>query len=237
VDAVSVAWARVVPIAPALLTDLLARLPADERERAARYRFPRDRDMFVAGRALARRMLTEAAGARSWCFVKDQHGKLAVDPPHGEPPLHFNITHSDGIVACATARGISVGIDVEAIDREYDFADVLDSTLAPEERERFDERSAATRAEYFFKIWTLKEAIGKACGVGLGMSFQETCIDLEPVPRLVRCAPGIAADGWHLSLHAPLATHQLALAFRPPADRAPAVAVREIAAAALFAES
>jgi 4'-phosphopantetheinyl transferase len=182
-------------------------------------------------------MLTEAAGSRPWRFVKDRHGKLALDPPHGEPPLHFNITHSDGIVACATARGISVGIDLEAIDREYDFADVLDSTLAPEERKRFDERSAATRADYFFAIWTLKEAIGKACGTGLGMPFQSTCIDLEPAPRLVRCAPEIPGDGWHLSLHAPLPTHQIALAFRPPADRAPAVAVREIAAADLFTES
>jgi 4'-phosphopantetheinyl transferase len=237
VDAVSVAWARVVPIAPARASELLARLPPDERERAARYRFPRDRDMFVAGRALARRMLTEAAGPRPWLFVKDHHGKLALDPPHGEPPLAFNITHSDGIVACAVARGISVGIDVEAIDREYDFADVLDTTLAPEERACFDGRGAGARAEYFFAIWTLKEAIGKACGIGLGMAFDETCIALEPAPRLVRCAPGIGAEGWHLSLHAPLATHQLALAFRPPAGRTPAVVVREIAADDLFTES
>jgi 4'-phosphopantetheinyl transferase len=237
VDAVSVAWSRVVPIAPDRLASLLARLPPDERERAARYRFPRDRDMFVAGRALARRMLTEAAGPQVWRFTKDAHGKLAIDPPYGEPPLHFNITHSDGIVACAVAHGISVGIDLEAIDREYDFADMLDSTLAPEERARFDERGGTERAEFFFAIWTLKEAIGKACGIGLGMAFDATCLGLEPAPHLVRCAPGIEATGWRLSLHTPLATHQLALAFRPPADRAPSVDVREVPAADLFLEN
>ena len=50
-------WAVPLDSAPPALPQLAATLASEERQRAARFRFPRDRDRFIAGRGLLRAIL------------------------------------------------------------------------------------------------------------------------------------------------------------------------------------
>ncbi len=231
--AVSVAWVHVASVAPETIDTFVARLPVDERERAARYRFPKDRNLFVLARTLARHMLTEIAGERTWTFAPDAHGKLAIAPPFGDPALHFNVSHTDGVVAGVVARGIAVGIDVEGIDRELDFSDMTHATFAPEEREAFTRCTDDARPEFFFATWTLKEAIAKARGIGLGMPFPETCLALEPAPRVLRDPAG-DVERWSLTSFAPLPSHRLSVALRTEPGAVTAFDVREVSVETLL---
>ncbi len=91
-------------------------LDGEERDRASRFVFERDRAHFVAAHALKRRMLTSVCGGdpTSWAFVKGRNGKPALA---GRLHPFFNISHCRGLVACAVSPRIEVGIDVEPVDR------------------------------------------------------------------------------------------------------------------------
>ena len=55
---------------------------------------------------------------RDWRFVTNAHQCPSVDDSQaGSPSLQFNLSHTDGLIALAVARGVRVGVDVERADR------------------------------------------------------------------------------------------------------------------------
>ncbi|MBX4958126.1 4'-phosphopantetheinyl transferase superfamily protein [Rhizobium lentis] len=141
-------------------------LPPDELERAARYRFDRDRTSFIAGRYLLRRMLSAHAGIRpsEVALVADEYGRLTLD--RRDAP-RFSLANADGLVAVAVASGCEhIGIDCERIDTEIEAA-ALESYCSPGERGWLGELPASERARAAVELWTFKESHLKALGIGL----------------------------------------------------------------------
>ena len=82
------------------------------------------------------------------------------------PDIHFNITHCKELVACAF-HVRSVGIDAEAPGY---FPEVLiNRALSEKEKCLLQSKSSTTseRAEWFYRLWTLKEAYVKQSGIGV----------------------------------------------------------------------
>ena len=52
--------------------------------------------------------------------------------PRGFPDLRFNLSHTDGLIACAVTIGREVGVDVEHVGRHL-LHDVAGRHLAPKE--------------------------------------------------------------------------------------------------------
>ena len=94
-------------------------------------------------------------------LVYGAHGKPALA---GDTPLHFNLSHADGIAACIVSAH-ECGIDCERV-REYR-PNVVRRAFAPEEQELLEAAPESERGLLFFRIWTLKEAFVKAVGRGL----------------------------------------------------------------------
>ncbi|MFF0953059.1 4'-phosphopantetheinyl transferase family protein [Rhizobium leguminosarum] len=141
-------------------------LSPDERERAATYRFERDRTSFIAGRYLLRRLLSVHTGTSPSKLVlsPDKHGKLKLEG--GDSP-QFSLANADGLVAVAVASGCDhLGIDCERIDTEIEAA-AVDSYCSADERRWLAELPARERARGAIALWTLKESHLKALGVGL----------------------------------------------------------------------
>ena len=86
---------------------LLAALSADERARAARFVFPRDRRIYAAAHGLLRSGLSAVAGLQDWQFRAGPWGKPELDG--GPEGLTFNLSHTEGRVAVALARGQDSG--------------------------------------------------------------------------------------------------------------------------------
>ena len=84
--------------------------------------------------------------------------------PYLNDRLDFNISHSGNYVVCALSDETKVGIDIENV-QPIDFWDIKDLVL--NEMECFTLNEAQWPLEYFYNIWTIKEAALKASGIGL----------------------------------------------------------------------
>jgi len=199
-------------------------LSAEERARRDRFVFDRDRRDFVAAHALVRRMLSrsDATGPTGWQFDIDAHGKPSVVASQaGAPPLVFNLSHTHGLVACAVARGTSLGIDVERVDRISSGPDIAARYFAPPEIRMLERHPASDYNGRFIELWTLKEAYIKAVGTGLAHPLDSFAFAFEGDSGLRFAAPpGVAAPDWQFLLAAPTANYRLAVAVSGSAARA-----------------
>ncbi len=154
-----------------------ALLTEDERERHERYRFQRDRDTFLATRALVRTVLSNyaAVAPADWRFAIGETRKPSVA---GRDDLVFNLTNTRGLVACAVAGHGELGVDAERIEHRGDLDAVARRFFAPQEA------STAHDLDRFFEIWTLKESYLKARGVGLSVPLDQFWFDLGAAPRI-----------------------------------------------------
>jgi 4'-phosphopantetheinyl transferase len=153
-------------------------LSTDERARAARFHFRRDRDRYVAGRGLLRVLLgsyLEVAPAQLR-FEYTQHGKPLL-PDAG---LSFNVSHSGDHALFAFGPGLEVGVDVEVMRREPAEEEVAERFFAASEVKALRALPRAAQAEAFLRCWTRKEAYVKARGDGLSLSLQDFEVTLGP---------------------------------------------------------
>jgi 4'-phosphopantetheinyl transferase len=150
-------------------------LSADERRRAERFHFRRDREHFVTARGALRRLLgaylsAEPARLR---FNYNPFGKPSLAGAEGdENALRFNLSHSGGVALYAFAWGREVGVDVEHMRQDVAELVVADSFLSGAEISILSPLPADLQAAAFFNCWTRKEAFIKA--VGEGFSFPLT---------------------------------------------------------------
>lgn len=147
-------------------------LTADERARAARYRFDPPRHRFVSARVGLRRILSvylEVDDPCAFPFASGPHGKPALALP-AQQWLRFNLAHTGDVAVCAICRGREVGIDVEAGDGSSTSPSAMSHAVrrffSPAER-AFLDRNPSPIGHAFLTLWTCKEAVGKASGAGL----------------------------------------------------------------------
>jgi 4'-phosphopantetheinyl transferase len=204
----------------------------EENERMARFVFERDRRQFLITRALVRTTLSRYAtvAPADWRFITNEYGRPEVlDRPAGVADLRFNLSHTDGLIACAVTVGREVGVDVENIRREVTH-DIPGRFFAP--REVADLRSIPEidQPRVFFDYWTLKEAYIKARGMGLSIPLSDFAFCLRP-PALPTIAfePALEDDpvSWQFFQASPTPTHRLGLAVRRTGPDLP-IRIREV---------
>jgi 4'-phosphopantetheinyl transferase len=197
--------------------ELLRRLLSlEERNRAARFVFAKDRQLFIVAHALLNSRLMAATGRGQIQLRADRYGKPAFDPPCGSPPLSFNLSHTNGFAACVLSRGCRVGIDAEEIAARSGIDAVAEWALTPSEREIIAAGSNHSRLEIFYRLWTLKEAVVKAMGRGLGVPMQDIAVSLDALTLSFGAGIDEAAAQWRLCEFAPTAKHRMALAANVP---------------------
>jgi 4'-phosphopantetheinyl transferase len=196
-----------------------ALLSKDEQDRMARLVFDRDRRAFLITRALVRTMLSRYAGVApaDWRFIANVHGRPEIlDRPPGAPDLRFNISHTDGLIACAVTIGREVGVDVEHINRHLTH-DVAGRFFAPNEVTDLRTLPDEDQRRVFFDYWTLKEAYIKARGFGLALPLGDFAFKLRPPgPPEITFEPSLEDDPstWQFMQDWPTPQHRLGLAVR-----------------------
>ncbi len=170
-------------------------LSADERRRAARFVFDRDRDRYIAGRSRLRAILGR-------CLDQPPERVVFSYGAHGRPDvagLAFNLSHTEDLAALAVLRApsIEIGLDIEAV-RPVGMA-VAEAHFARSEMAVLHALPEAERIAAFHRCWTRKEAYLKARGTGLMTDLRSFGVTLAPgdSPHLTFCRSGEAAQ-WTL---------------------------------------
>lgn len=96
-----------------------------------------------------------------------QHGKPALAPRTGAPPVAFNLAHTDSAALLAVAIGREVGVDIERVRPGLDVDALSGSVLSAREQRALRGRYGDARVAGFLTYWTRKEAYLKARGEGL----------------------------------------------------------------------
>lgn len=190
---------------------------AEERLQNSRYTFEAGRREHAISHGFVRDVLSGYLNRESSLitFKKNQYGRPEL-VDQSEPPVHFNISHSSGFYVCAVARSYEVGVDTEKLIRKTEYLDVAESVFSQQENAKLKSLESASRREFFFQIWTLKESYIKARGMGLSLPLEKFSFDPHATPIQIAFDPDFSdtADLWEFRLFLPQPECQVALAFR-----------------------
>ena len=192
---------------PALGDAALARCHAllDDRERArlAGFQLAHLKREATVSRALVRLVVGRASGRapETLRYRLGEHGRPSLDPT--EKRLDFNSANDPGLVACALANGARVGIDVELRSRGEGILEAAETVFSVEERTMLAALPLDARRDRAVTLWTSKEALVKALGLGLSAPLLEMTITFEDAePHF---------EGFRFSIH-DVGNHRVALA-------------------------
>lgn len=163
-------------------------LSDDECERAARFRFDRDRRRFVAGRATLRTLIAS--------YLEIAPAEVAFDyGPQGKPfvpgaTLSFNVSHSGACAVYAFGSDVELGVDVELLEHSRYDDGVAEQFFSASEVATLEELTREARPTAFLRCWTRKEAFIKARGQGLSLPLHEFDVAFAPGadPQILRTA-------------------------------------------------
>lgn len=171
-------WCAALDLAAEELARLERTLAAEERARAGRFVFERDRERFVAARGLLRQILAAYRGAppEALRFRYSAKGKPALEDAGAG--LEFNLAHSHGLALYAVAWRRPVGVDVERVREDIDVEGIAGRFFSPKEAAALRAIPQAERVRAFFRCWTRKEALLKAWGEGLPFGLNRFSVSL-----------------------------------------------------------
>jgi 4'-phosphopantetheinyl transferase len=178
-------------------------LASDERQRAGRFIFDRDRQRFIVARGILRLLLGRYLEREPELvhFSYSEYGKPDISEP-ARSDLRFNVSHSHELVLYAFTRRRDIGVDVEFVDPGRAVQEIAERFFSAREVAMLRALSPTEQTGAFFACWTRKEAYIK--GRGQGLSFPLTQFDVSLIPgapaELLECRePAKArAENWSL---------------------------------------
>jgi len=187
----------------ATVADRRVILSEDERARADRFHFEKDRTAYTVARAALRTLLGKYLGLPNAGiqFQYTVHGKPYLAPAVNSAGISFNISHSYGLALLAFGIGRQVGVDVERIRPDFGTLEIARRFFSAREIESLLAQPPEHQAECFFNCWTRKEAYIKAIGEGLSCPlhlFDVTLAIDEPARLLATRVDSQDASKWSL---------------------------------------
>lgn len=117
------------------------------------------------------------------CFARTEQGKPYLK---SLDKLNLNHSHSQHFYVLATSKDIpDLGVDIEELQRNVRFEALAKHAFHPREYQTWLDLECDP--SYWFRVWTTKEAILKASGLGIRMSMNELNTDLHPFHHVGQC--------------------------------------------------
>lgn len=152
-------------------------LTREEIERAARFRFEKDRRRYLSAHTMLRKLLSAylPGGAAPIEFQFGPEGKPAIPGS----PLRFNLSHSGELALAAFTLNRDVGVDIERIREGVNDEGIARRFFSQSESSALSALPEGERDHAFFRIWTRKEAYVKARGGGLSIPLDSFDVSLD----------------------------------------------------------
>ncbi|HNW56143.1 MAG TPA: 4'-phosphopantetheinyl transferase superfamily protein [Bacteroidales bacterium] len=138
-------------------------LSDNERSRADKFKFAEDRFTFITSHGFLRKILACKLGIEpsEIDFYIDENNKPWLE---GDK-YYFNISHTKNAFVIVLSEYYPSGIDIEYTLQKIDIDSV--ARIAFSEKERASLIKDQNLQDNFFRLWTRKEALLKAIGVGI----------------------------------------------------------------------
>jgi 4'-phosphopantetheinyl transferase len=204
-------WRLALAQPAARLAILERTLGPDERARAARFYFDRDRDAFTAVRGALRTLAGGYLGhaPAALVFGYRDKGKPYLEAPRGD--LRFNVSHSGDFALLAFARGREIGVDVERRRAMADLGGLAQHSFSAHEYATWCSLAPDDQLDAFFACWSRKEAFIKTTGEGVSQ-LADFDVSLRPgEPARVLRVTGEAPGRWSMYELPAIAGHAAAL--------------------------
>ncbi|HTS44642.1 MAG TPA: 4'-phosphopantetheinyl transferase superfamily protein [Puia sp.] len=151
-------------------------LDPDESAQARAFHQEKDNRRFITSRAALRFLLGKYLGKKpaEIRFGSGKNKKPIL--PDNEPlHLHYNVSHSGDWILFAMAD-IEIGIDIEKIDDQFGFEEILATAFSQDEIDYLQKQK--NPSETFYLWWTRKESMSKATGKGIDDNLRDIpCLD------------------------------------------------------------
>lgn len=193
-------------------------LSTDEQARAQRLQ--RGQAEFIASRWLVRKVLAHYSGqpAAALVFAKTDTGKPYLVSHGADAPstpgnsdlnpdlnpdinLNFNLSHSGHWALLAVGRHAWLGVDIEAQGDTRDLLGIAENYFHPQEFNQLKQLDQQHQADYFYRLWTLKEAFFKATGTGIVAGLEKAHFDVRQMPISAQFAPELTIPAPHWQFH------------------------------------
>jgi len=191
-------------------------LDEEERIRAGRFRFEKDRRRYTLTRGMLRTLL----GRYLRCdpialrISYSTRGKPFVDAPQNSPDVRFNVSHAGDLALLAFCREREIGVDVESRQRLKDWQPIAERIFSRSEKRELSSLPPSLRTAAFCNGCTRKEAYLKATGEGLVDGLSEIEVAVSPLaPASLRATHGDTepASKWWLCALEPAEDYAAAL--------------------------
>lgn len=136
-------------------------IPKEQLKRVNTYKSLKAKTEALSGTTLLREVLIEK-GINNPVFTHNKFGK----PYLKDHTYYFNISHSYDYVSLAVANK-EIGIDIELIDKK----------AARVKRKFTNLTTTGDEADFYTKLWVLKEGFMKWLGVGMTIPLKEIIIN------------------------------------------------------------
>lgn len=148
-----------------------------ELERANRYHYQENREMYLRGRGYLRKLL-------GWHMQLPPqrvplHEALGRKPVVIGNPLHFNLSHSADLAVCAISKCRPVGIDVEKFNITRPEPELCQQVFTSNELKSLSKCENEVFMQCFYAFWTAKEAMMKLTGLGVRLAPKQIELALE----------------------------------------------------------
>ena len=168
---------------PASIIQMLEQtLSMEEKKRAGRFYFEKDRRRFIVGRGLLRTILEDYLNIDpiQLEFRYGKNGKPKLADKFGEGSINFNLSHSGDLALYGFTRYAKIGVDIERIRKIPDMEKIAEQFFSVRENTVFHSLPTGKRQEAFYNCWTRKEAFIKATGEGFAQPFHTFDVTFAP---------------------------------------------------------
>ena len=156
-----------------MIPTLYHHLSISERSRAELFQREADYNCYITVHALLRIELSKELGVKAGSIKmgESEKGRPYIDGAD----LPFSLSRTKNLFAFVVGKGKQyLGIDIEQIKPEIDFVGIARSHFSHREQQLvLSQKNISDQKSLFFEIWTRKEALLKAIGIGINTELSK----------------------------------------------------------------
>ena len=166
-------WSFDVPIGKEFSDEFFSCLSNDEIEKSKLLESKELIMKSISRYSLLRYILSEymSQGPNKIIFEYDDNGKPGIS---GSNTPNFNLSHSGKKVLVGVTKTSPLGVDLQLIKNDTPIDSMAKKFFSKLELKKLKETSDREKRNLFYDIWTAKEALLKAKGLGLTVELNQT---------------------------------------------------------------